>query len=431
MAHGGHPPLQAPGRHLQQLRLHPGSDLQRRRRQQDDGFRGRQRRHAPRVPGLRRREAWAFIPPALIPSLQNLPGEDHNIYVDASPVVYKYDQNGDGGSSTGTTLCCCFSACAAGGAPTTPWTSPTPTIPSISGPSPESRGGYEELGQSWSEPQFGLVKDTGGTAKEVVGFFGAGYDNLNEDQRFGNTHTLQGTIADPEDSSEGNTSAGTTAGLGTRRPWPRGLRLFGRHLRQRRRGAESHQHGPSLEVHRAGKHRRSGTSAPDNQSNYLHYSMAGDVAPVDTDFDGFIDRLYIGDTGGQMWRISDYYESGTNQYDPQVNPDIHTWYGKVIFDANPAADCANKGRKIFYRPSVVLDNGYIGVYFGTGDRGIRRTRRWSTAFTPSTTRGSIPRKVPTSRTWWMSPPTSCKRIRKPPPKAVPPPAPLATASWID
>ncbi len=91
--------------------------------------------------------------------------------------------------------------------------------------------------------------------------------------------------------------------------------------------------------------------------------MPGDVAPIDTDFDGYIDRLYIGDTGGRMWRISDYY-SGS---DPKVNPDISQWIGKIIFNANAGADGTN-GRKIFYRPSVVIDNGYIGVYFGTGDR---------------------------------------------------------------
>ncbi|MEJ2700505.1 MAG: PilC/PilY family type IV pilus protein, partial [Desulfuromonadales bacterium] len=111
-----------------------------------------------------------------------------------------------------------------------------------------------------------------------------------------------------------------------------------------------------------------------NQSKLL-YSFPSDVAAVDTDFDGFIDRLYVGDTGGQMWRISDYYEdTGTSDaYKPKVNPDITKWLGKIIFSANvkpgeTGYDTASKGRKIFYRPSVVFENGYIGVYFGTGDR---------------------------------------------------------------
>ena len=306
-------------------------------------------------------EAWAFVPPALLTSLQNLSGEDHNIYADSSPVVYKYDQNGDGEivSDDGDWVMLIFGL-RRGGSAYYALDVTDPDNPKYLWSIDASTSGFEELGQSWSEPQFGLVKD--GSAKKVVAFIGAGYDNVNEDQRFGNTQNYTGTTADPATSTGDVTSTGSTTDLGTTGGQGRGVYAF---LVATFGTGDVEQEATSA-TRVWYFTRRGGTvtssTATYNQA-YLNYSMAGDVAPLDTDFDGYVDRLYVGDTGGQMWRISDY----GSDLNPKINPDISKWYGKIIFRANSGADGSN-GRKIFYRPSVVIDNGYIGVYFGTGDR---------------------------------------------------------------
>jgi type IV pilus assembly protein PilY1 len=71
---------------------------------------------------------------------------------------------------------------------------------------------------------------------------------------------------------------------------------------------------------------------------------------VDTDSDGKIDRLYVGDMGGRMWRF-DIKDSNPNN-----------WSAKILFTAPT-------GTKIFYPPDVTLEMGdFEMVFFGTGDR---------------------------------------------------------------
>ena len=69
-----------------------------------------------------------------------------------------------------------------------------------------------------------------------------------------------------------------------------------------------------------------------------------------------MDRLYVGDMGGRMWRF-DISDS---------NP--ANWSGKIIFDANGGS---SDQRKIFYPPDVTLERDttdYEMLFFGTGDR---------------------------------------------------------------
>ena len=83
----------------------------------------------------------------------------------------------------------------------------------------------------------------------------------------------------------------------------------------------------------------------------MRYSIPSDISRVDTNGDGYTDRLYVGDMGGRIWRF-DIGGSDTN-----------AWSGKVFFNAS-----TNGKRKIFYPPDVTLEKGYEMVFFGTGDR---------------------------------------------------------------
>ncbi len=75
----------------------------------------------------------------------------------------------------------------------------------------------------------------------------------------------------------------------------------------------------------------------------MDWAIPSNVAALDFNADGKLDRAYVGDLGGQMWRI---------------DSDLTT---TRLFSA-PA------GRKIYYAPDVVRDRGFLSVFFGTGDR---------------------------------------------------------------
>lgn len=73
------------------------------------------------------------------------------------------------------------------------------------------------------------------------------------------------------------------------------------------------------------------------------HAVPSDPLMFDVNGDGIFDRGYIGDMGGNMWRISDGFIMSK------------------LFSA-PA------GRRIYYQPDAVINNGSVMVYFGTGDR---------------------------------------------------------------
>jgi type IV pilus assembly protein PilY1 len=88
----------------------------------------------------------------------------------------------------------------------------------------------------------------------------------------------------------------------------------------------------------------------------MTYSIPSDIAKIDTDGDGFIDRLYVGDMGGRMWRFDTSNSNPLN------------WTGKILFRSNTATGDA---RKNFYPPDVTLEKDtvyYEMLFFGTGDR---------------------------------------------------------------
>jgi hypothetical protein len=162
---------------------------------------------------------------------------------------------------------------------------------------PETTG-FSELGQAWSTPQIRKVKYE--TGERAVCFIGGGYDE----------NQSRGVVSD----KRGRAVYAIDVITGTQ-IW-------------------RWDHG---------------------KDGNMNFSIPSDISCVDTNGDGYIDRLYVGDTGGRLWRF-DIKESGPN-----------TWSAKVIFDTNTNIVTGSK-RKIFYRPDVTLENGYEMVFFGTGDR---------------------------------------------------------------
>jgi type IV pilus assembly protein PilY1 len=88
----------------------------------------------------------------------------------------------------------------------------------------------------------------------------------------------------------------------------------------------------------------------------MNYSLAGPAATVDTDNDGFIDTVYIGDLGGDVWRMKFCLGS-------DAGCGTSNWSGGMLFQAS-----SGNIRPIYTMPTVAKDDvGNMWVYFGTGD----------------------------------------------------------------
>ncbi|MDQ3196433.1 MAG: PilC/PilY family type IV pilus protein, partial [Pseudomonadota bacterium] len=182
--------------------------------------------------------------------------------------------------------------------------------------------GYAELGQTWSEPKLATILDTDGVSKKTVLIFGAGYDAAVEDQ-------------DPIPTS----GAGATNTVG------RGIFVV-----DAANGNVIWQAGPSP------------TGATYNKTvSSMTYSIPSDIALLDRNSNGFIDRAYVGDTGGNVWRV-DLGDGDPGQW--QVN--------KLASVGYAASATAGNRRKFLYPPDVVASsdpNGaFDAVLTGTGDR---------------------------------------------------------------
>jgi type IV pilus assembly protein PilY1 len=276
------------------------------------------------------RELWAFVPPSVWLTLQGVHLDVNQIFVDGSPKAYiKADPTTGQVGGTGTQAILIFGL-RRGGNRYTALDVTNPTAPKFLweiGPNKtvymtttnNSNNTYNEMGQSWSNPKIGIIDD--GTAPgKTVFFIGGGYDTYEDNDN-----------PDP-----------------TQNPNPVGRAVY------------------IVDVLN-GNLVKGFSHSDASYSSTMIYSIPSDITPVDTDGDGKIDRLYVGDMGGQMWRF-DIKGSNTG-----------SWNGKRLFKSNPGGD-ASTGRKIFYPPDVSLESEavtvsghstitpYEMVYFATGDR---------------------------------------------------------------
>ncbi|HZY31791.1 MAG TPA: PilC/PilY family type IV pilus protein, partial [Candidatus Methylomirabilis sp.] len=169
-----------------------------------------------------------------------------------------------------------------------------------------------KIKETWSEPAIGKVKMDDGTEK-FVAFFGGGYDTA-------------------ENNSAGK--AFFVLDLAT------GQKLW-----------EYYNDG-SLD-----------------DRKYMNFSLAANPTVVDMNLDGYIDRVYIGDVGGQLWKF-DVSAPATLSGGLATN-----WTGKRLFVADPlqanppAVGEYYPAQAIYAPPTPAFDDyGTLWVYFGTGDR---------------------------------------------------------------
>ena len=249
-------------------------------------------------------ELWAFIPPNLLPNLQNLNGQSLQFFVDGAPKAYITTDSSN--NITGATLI--FGERRGGNhylalditnpaAPKFLWEISPSTITYQT--TVTNTTAYQELGETWATPSIGNIQY--GSGSKWVAFIDGGYDE-NQDNLPVVTSDTKGRAIYAVDISNGSLI------------W-----------------SYSHANNATMK-----------------------YSIPSDVARVDTNGDGYIDRLYAGDTFGQVWRFD------------IKDPSPSNWTGEIIFESNSGG---NSGRKIFYPPDVTLETGnYEMIFFGTGDR---------------------------------------------------------------
>jgi len=239
-------------------------------------------------------ELWAFIPPNLLPKLKNLNGETIEFFVDGSPKAYIEKDN-----SGNLNKAILIFGQRRGGDRYIALDITNPVAPKWLWEINPSIKGYNELGQTWSTPQIVNIKY--GPGVKGVAIVGGGYDE-NQDNLPVTANDSKGRAIYVIDVLTGNLI------------W----------------------------------------SYSYVKNSSMKYCIPSDIARVDTDGNGQIDRIYVGDMGGRIWRF-DIGDSNTNN-----------WTARIVFDSNPGS---SDKRKIFYPPDVTLEKGnYEMIFFGTGDR---------------------------------------------------------------
>jgi type IV pilus assembly protein PilY1 len=167
--------------------------------------------------------------------------------------------------------------------------------------------GFAELGQTWSTPQVATVHDDTDAGKKVL-IFGAGYD------------AAEDADTPPSQDNKGRAIYVLDALTGDLL-WTGGV----------------------------------STGAPIQRSASVNFSIAGDVLVVDRNSDGFADRVYAADLGGNMWRV-DIQDKNMSNW--------RMWHIASVGDRSAAATT----RKFLFGPDVVFGTNFDAVVIGSGDR---------------------------------------------------------------
>ncbi len=103
----------------------------------------------------------------------------------------------------------------------------------------------------------------------------------------------------------------------------------------------------------------------------LDGSAPSDPAAVDTDLDGYLDRIYIGTTKGWLYKVDMSKDAEVVDDAGKRRITSAAWAPIKVFDtATDRGGPAQKIRPIYFPPSVVFDSksGNFALGFGTGDR---------------------------------------------------------------
>lgn len=198
-----------------------------------------------------------------------------------------------------------------------------PTSPTVLWKKTDSSADYGELGQTWSTPKVARVK---GRTNPVM-IFAAGYDANQDSEPPGADTSGRGLFV--VDATTGDVV------------W------------HAKHGSTSSCSGDSTQTI--------------CQVAGMDYSMPADITLVDRDGDGYTERLYAVDMGGNVWRV-DMEPTSSN-----TTPDFWKVYKIAALGCSGGTCSSGTPRKFFYPPSVITplasstDRKDL-VIVGSGDR---------------------------------------------------------------
>lgn len=319
-------------------------------------------------------EAWGFIPEEFFPKLKRLRNNSPIIsssnkkpyFADGSIGVLAQDNSGPGGEyvpdgKIDTTVdnnanpdrAYIYITMRRGGRLLYALDVSDPRVPRFMWKITNSTDGFAELGETWSAPRVINVK---GYPNPVV-IFGAGYDANIED-------------IPPSSITSVNMSNGSVTANGTTTPRSMGRGIFLIDAYTGKLLWEAGVPGGSTGT----------TGAPYVSVPNMIYAIPSDITVIK--IGNYDDRAYVGDTGGNVWRI-DMPDADSNG---DGNPDFKAWtitkLADVVPDDSPTCTTPCNPitiptdlRKFEQAPDVVLapadtqyPNGYYAVLLGSGDR---------------------------------------------------------------
>jgi type IV pilus assembly protein PilY1 len=260
-------------------------------------------------------ESWAYLPKEFFkiikPLRENAIAVDNKIYgIDGEITSHIIDLNGNGRVDSGDTAWLFFGL-RRGGSSYYAVDVTTPDKPKLMWH--KGADDYSGLGQTWSKPQVIRTAYSPDSDKLAV-VFGGGYD----------------TNKDSSGPNQNNDTKGNSVYIVNART---GALIF-------------------------------------KKDTTTNNSIAASVAPLDSDSDGLIDRLYIGDTGGNVWRID--------------MPDDNQSNSSIIKFASVGGMANSDDIRFFNKPNIVrtyitetIDTGtyvvkqkvpYDAILIGSGDR---------------------------------------------------------------
>jgi type IV pilus assembly protein PilY1 len=168
--------------------------------------------------------------------------------------------------------------------------------------------GFAELGQTWSLPTVATVHNGTDSGRAVV-FFGAGYDTAEDNEASPPSADTHGRAIYALDALTGDLL------------WSGGQN----------------------------------TGAPIQYSAGITFGIAADLLVSDKNQDGFSDRIYAADLGGNVWRV-DINDADMNNW--------KVWHIAAVGDRSSAATT----RKFMFSPDAVFGDNFDAVVIGSGDR---------------------------------------------------------------
>ena len=288
-------------------------------------------------------ESWGFVPPEFFPSLKRLRNNSPMIsssnkkpyFADGPIGVYAHDADNNDkleapADGSGVDTVNLYIGMRRGGRFLYSLNVNDPNVPKFNWKISNATAGFEELGQTWSEPK--VIEGMNGYTNPIL-IFGAGYDPAVEDI---NPLTIS--------------SFSATAVNSTNRSMGRGIYVV---------DAITGEKIVSI----GGSH----SANMDKTVSGMDYAIPSDVTVVRNLSGGAINRAYVGDTGGNVWRL-DFGASYVSTSAATRSSWVTVTKVASVGGAAMASFSAVNLRKFFFPPDVVQQSGFDAILIGSGDR---------------------------------------------------------------